>query len=102
MESGLKFAAINIGSNAIRLLLSAVFETLDGLFFKKISLIRMRVRLGVDAFSRRRISKAKADQPVQMLTGYNHRVSYALSAHGALFSASRYHSCRSDHRQPQR
>jgi hypothetical protein len=43
-------AAIDIGSNAVRLLLSEVFETDTGPYFRKISLIRMPIRLGGDVF----------------------------------------------------
>lgn len=72
MESGLKFAAIDIGSNAIRLLLSAVFKAAEGPYFRKISLIRMPIRLGEDAFIKHKISKSKVDQLVQALTGFKH------------------------------
>jgi exopolyphosphatase/guanosine-5'-triphosphate,3'-diphosphate pyrophosphatase len=72
MNTGLKFAAIDIGSNAIRLLLSAVFETDEGPFFRKISLIRMPIRLGEEAFIQQRISTAKIDQMVQTITGFRH------------------------------
>jgi hypothetical protein len=43
-------AAIDIGSDAVRLLLSEVFETDTGPYFRKISLIRMMIRLGGDVF----------------------------------------------------
>ena len=55
----MKFAAIDIGSNAIRLLLARVFENPDGPFIKKESLIRMPIRLGDDAFLRKTISQEK-------------------------------------------
>jgi exopolyphosphatase/guanosine-5'-triphosphate,3'-diphosphate pyrophosphatase len=72
MEQGLKFAAIDIGSNAIRLLLSGVFETDGDPYFKKISLIRMPIRLGEDVFIRRRISEKRVDQLVQSMIGFKH------------------------------
>ena len=46
----MKFAAIDIGSNAIRLLIENVYETPKGPVFHKDSLIRVPVRLGEDAF----------------------------------------------------
>jgi exopolyphosphatase / guanosine-5'-triphosphate,3'-diphosphate pyrophosphatase len=46
----LKFAAIDIGSNAVRLLFMNVIEDNDEVYFKKSELIRMPVRLGEDAF----------------------------------------------------
>ncbi len=56
----LKFAAIDIGSNAIRLLFSNVVENGSGRpSFRKIDLIRVPIRLGDDAFSDQKISKNK-------------------------------------------
>ena len=47
MESGLRFAAIDIGSNAIRLLFSRVIENDNkSPYIVKESLIRMPLRLG--------------------------------------------------------
>ena len=48
IESGLRFAAIDIGSNAIRLLFTRVIEgnKHSDPFFIKESLIRMPLRLG--------------------------------------------------------
>jgi exopolyphosphatase / guanosine-5'-triphosphate,3'-diphosphate pyrophosphatase len=46
----LKFAAIDIGSNAVRLLFMNVIEDNPEVYFKKSELIRMPVRLGEDAF----------------------------------------------------
>lgn len=65
-----RFAAIDIGSNAVRLLLSAVFETEPEPYFRKISLIRMPIRLGGDAFIRGTISPSKIDKLVHTMTGF--------------------------------
>jgi exopolyphosphatase / guanosine-5'-triphosphate,3'-diphosphate pyrophosphatase len=46
----LKFAAIDIGSNAVRLLFMNVIEDKEEVYFKKSELIRMPVRLGEDSF----------------------------------------------------
>lgn len=72
MKKGHRFAAIDIGSNAVRLLLSAVFETDDGPFFRKISLIRMPVRLGEDVFIQNRISDRRIDELVKSMIGFKH------------------------------
>jgi exopolyphosphatase/guanosine-5'-triphosphate,3'-diphosphate pyrophosphatase len=72
MKTGLKFSAIDIGSNAIRLLLSEVFEDDPEPCFKKISLIRMPIRLGEDVFLRHCISDAKIDQLVHSMAGFKH------------------------------
>lgn len=70
MDSSLKFAAIDIGSNAMRLLLAGVFENQGKVAFKKISLTRMPIRLGEDAFTKKKISKKKADQLINAMKGY--------------------------------
>ncbi|GIS56217.1 MAG: hypothetical protein CM1200mP1_01550 [Candidatus Neomarinimicrobiota bacterium] len=51
MESGLKFASIDIGSNAMRLLFCRVLQNSKSAKFIKESLIRMPLRLGEDAFT---------------------------------------------------
>jgi exopolyphosphatase/guanosine-5'-triphosphate,3'-diphosphate pyrophosphatase len=71
MITGRRFAAIDIGSNAVRLLLSEVFETDNGPYFRKISLIRMPIRLGEDAFILGKISKDKADRLLNTILGFN-------------------------------
>ena len=60
MDSPLKFAAIDIGSNAVRLLLSGVFEKEYSPTFRKMSLIRIPIRLGDDAFTQKCISDTRS------------------------------------------
>jgi exopolyphosphatase/guanosine-5'-triphosphate,3'-diphosphate pyrophosphatase len=69
-----RFAAIDIGSNAVRLLLSEVFDTEIGPFFRKISLIRMPVRLGKDAFIKGAISIENAERLVSTLQGFKYLI----------------------------
>jgi exopolyphosphatase/guanosine-5'-triphosphate,3'-diphosphate pyrophosphatase len=57
----MKFAAIDIGSNAVRLLFMQVFEYGVETVFKKDALFRVPVRLGEDVFVTREISSEKAD-----------------------------------------
>ena len=66
----MKFAAIDIGSNAVRLLLSRVIENGKYPIFKKESLIRIPIRLGEDAFVRKRISAEKAEQLINTMRGF--------------------------------
>ena len=73
-----KYAAIDIGSNAVRLLLSAVSETGGAVNVKKISWVRMPIRLGEDAFLDGRISREKADKLIKSLTGFR----YLIEAYG--------------------
>ena len=58
----MKFAAIDIGSNAVRLLLCNVHETYEGPVFKKAELVRMPIRLGEDSFRYKVISEEKIEQ----------------------------------------
>ena len=48
----MKFAAIDIGSNAIRLLIEeSIIKSKDDYYFQKIALTRVPLRLGKDVFS---------------------------------------------------
>lgn len=76
----MKFAAIDIGSNAVRLLLARVFETDNQPVIKKESLVRIPVRLGEDAFTGQRISVEKADSLIQTMIAFRH----LITAYGAL------------------
>ena len=69
-----RYAAIDIGSNAVRLLLSEVFQTDNGPYFRKISLIRMPIRLGKDAFILGKISKDRADRLTRSINGFNNLI----------------------------
>lgn len=75
MDHGLRFAAIDIGSNAIRLLFTKIIENgSDKPFFIKESLIRMPLRLGNDAFTTGIISKKNCDNFINTLHGFNHLI----------------------------
>ena len=52
-----KLAAIDIGSNAVRLLISSVIKRPNDIIYKKISLVRVPLRLGEDVFSNGKLSK---------------------------------------------
>jgi exopolyphosphatase/guanosine-5'-triphosphate,3'-diphosphate pyrophosphatase len=69
-----KFAAIDIGSNAVRLLLARVLEEGDTPLFKKEVLVRMPVRLGDDVFREGRISADKAQRLADTLLGFRHLI----------------------------
>jgi exopolyphosphatase/guanosine-5'-triphosphate,3'-diphosphate pyrophosphatase len=55
-----KYGAIDIGSNAVRLLLVNVYEHEEETTFKKVSLVRVPLRLGQDVFKQGAISDEKA------------------------------------------
>lgn len=68
----MKFAAIDIGSNAVRLLLAKVFENGQETTFKKESLVRIPIRLGDDAFAQQLISDQKADKLINTMIAFKH------------------------------
>jgi exopolyphosphatase/guanosine-5'-triphosphate,3'-diphosphate pyrophosphatase len=67
----LKFAAIDIGTNAMRLLLANVIEDEGETHFKKSSLIRMPIRLGEDVFEFGKIKKNRARNLVRIMQAFN-------------------------------
>lgn len=69
----MKLAAIDIGSNAARLLISEVAENKDGsVSFNKLNLVRVPLRLGFDVFDKGEISKPKVGMIIQTLKAYSH------------------------------
>ncbi len=64
------FAAIDIGSNAVRLLFSHVHEHKGKAIFRKGELIRLPIRLGEDSFLHKRISDEKAERLVTAMKGF--------------------------------
>ena len=71
----MKLAAIDIGSNAARLLITEVVQ--NGTAkpeFNKMNLIRVPLRLGFDVFENKLISKEKSDMLVQTLKAFRHLI----------------------------
>lgn len=66
----LKFAAIDIGSNAIRLLFTNVIEKDGKSYLKKSSLIRVPIRLGADTFMHKNISPEKEKKMVDAMIAF--------------------------------
>jgi len=93
-EKFLRFAAINIGSNAIRLFIANVFETKNAPLFKKANLIRLPIRLGNDSFLEGEISQKKIDQLVLAMKAYKslievyNPISYRVCATSAMREAA--------------
>ena len=69
----MKLAAIDIGSNAARLLITEVTnDTLGTAKFNKIDLIRVPLRLGFDVFEKGEISSIKIEMIMQTMKAYKH------------------------------
>ena len=58
----MKFAAIDIGSNAIRFQVSTVLDNVPTPFFKKLEYVRFPLRLGHDVFTSGRISQKSMEK----------------------------------------
>ena len=69
----MRLAAIDIGSNAARLLISEVTTDANGAAkFNKIDLIRVPLRLGFDVFEKGEISEHRIDMIMQTMKAYKH------------------------------
>jgi len=69
-------AAIDIGSNAARLLISDVTVYKDGIIdYTKLNLLRIPLRLGMDVFDKGHISDEKKNQLIETLKAYKHLMS---------------------------
>lgn len=66
----MRYAAIDIGSNAVRLLIADIIQNNDIISFKKNTLVRVPLRLGDDAFIDRRISAPKAADLVKTMSAF--------------------------------
>ena len=84
-----KYAAIDIGSNAVRLLVSNVIEKKNNPLFFKNALVRVPIRLGQDSFTqgeitskniKRMIKSMKAFKMLMKVHGVKDYLAYATSA----------------------
>lgn len=76
----MRFGAIDVGSNAVRLLITNVHEGMGYPVFKKESLIRVPVRLGEDSFLKGEISQTQTDRLIDTM----HAFKLLLKVHGAM------------------
>ena len=72
MQNGVNYAAIDIGSNAVRLLIKHLEETKEGVKFSKVLLLRVPLRLGFDVFSKNKISDKRAKNMLRLMKAYSH------------------------------
>lgn len=76
-----KVAAIDIGSNAMRLLINDVIESEEEKKYIKESLIRVPVRLGTEVFTKGEISEESRERLVHSVMAYKH----LMVAHGVKY-----------------
>ncbi|HZH65824.1 MAG TPA: exopolyphosphatase [Flavisolibacter sp.] len=85
----MKLAAIDIGSNAARLLISEVISTPQQKpEFVKLSLVRVPLRLGFDVFETGTISDEKAERFITTIKAYKHLIDVYEVAHLATAATS--------------
>ena len=68
----MKLAAIDIGSNAARLLISDVSTNNGKTEFNKVNLVRVPLRLGFDVFDKKEISSEKTEMILHTIKAYKH------------------------------
>lgn len=83
------FAAIDIGSNAMRLLFCRVYEVAGKPHFSKEELIRMPIRLGEDVFTKGKISEQKEERLITSLRGFSELIkAYDVTAFRAVATSA--------------
>jgi len=70
----MKFAAIDIGSNAVRLIFINVYETPGGPQFVKDAMYRVALRLGEEAFLKGKISSKKEAELLSTMKAFKHLI----------------------------
>ncbi|WP_421762963.1 Ppx/GppA phosphatase family protein [Ekhidna sp.] len=70
----MKLAAIDIGSNAVRLQITRVLEYEKVITFKKLEYVRFPLRLGHDVFSEGRISEYNEERFFKLMTAYKNLI----------------------------
>jgi len=81
----MKLAAIDIGSNAVRLQITKVIEYQDLITFKKLEYIRFPLRLGNDVFTRGKISLEKEGQFMKLMQAFKNIID--------LYEIQHYYAC---------
>jgi exopolyphosphatase/guanosine-5'-triphosphate,3'-diphosphate pyrophosphatase len=66
----LRYAAVDTGSNAVRLLIADIIQNDGTVTYKKNTLVRVPLRLGDDAFLQQHISDRKADDLVKTMIAF--------------------------------
>jgi len=83
------FAAVDIGSNAMRLLFCRAYEVNGKPHFSKEELIRLPIRLGEDVFQNGRISDKKAEKLITAMRGFHELIKvYEVDAYRAVATSA--------------
>lgn len=70
----MRFAAIDVGSNAVRLLISEVYDGQLYVEFKKVLFVRVPLRLGVAVFSENKLSKSKTTDLIKVIAAFKNLI----------------------------
>lgn len=71
--NGVNYAAIDIGSNAVRLLIKQLEEDgAEGVKFSKVLMVRVPLRLGFDVFSKNKISEKREKNMIRLMKSYSY------------------------------
>ena len=81
----MNYAAIDIGSNAVRMMIASINESENPVSYKKNTLIRIPLRLGDDAFIDRHLSEKKAGALLKTMNAFKHLMD--------LYKVSDYMAC---------
>jgi exopolyphosphatase/guanosine-5'-triphosphate,3'-diphosphate pyrophosphatase len=83
------FAAVDIGSNAMRLLFCRAYEVNGKPVFSKEELIRLPIRLGEDVFLNGQISERKAEKLITAMRGFSELIKvYEVDAYRAVATSA--------------
>ncbi len=78
----MRYAAIDIGSNAVRLLIADISDSAHPVSFKKNMLLRVPLRLGDDAFIDKKISSKKVDDLIKTMSAFRNLMDvYGVTAY---------------------
>ena len=81
----MNYAAIDIGSNAARLLVKRIEESETGTKFSKELLLRVPLRLGFDVFGKGKISEKREKNMVRLMKSY----AYLMK----IYDVQKYRAC---------
>ena len=81
----MRYAAIDVGSNAVRLLIADIIQTEKGYGFKKNTLVRVPLRLGDDAFLDHKLSPKKINDLIKTMSAFKNLMD--------VYQVSKYLAC---------